>query len=241
MTAANIVGFNADDSLQMNFLSALALGESGSGGSSALFTGVGGSDLSNDPTDQYGFPQWNGLGSSHAAGIFQFQPGTWDTIASEYGLNFANQSDQEAGAWYLAEQTFAANAPGTDGGSLETALQKGDYSAIQTALGTNGAVKAQWTSVGGNAAAPQGLAADIASGTGANLGGSTGTSTAASTTGSSDASSTGGITGSISSLFQRGGLILIGAIIICIALWKLLADNGYVPGPSKVGKALVAA
>ena len=147
------IAFNPSDPLQQKFLSALALGESGTGSQSSMM-GVGGTDLSGLPTDQYGFPEWSGSGNSHAAGIFQFQPSTWDSLASTYGLNFSNTSDQEAGAWILAQQADP---------SLYSQLQSGDYGAVQ------GALSGIWPSVAGNGAAPQGLALDLASGTGAAL------------------------------------------------------------------------
>lgn len=159
MSSQGSVAFDPNDPVQQAFLSALALGETGNS-SYAATEGVGGTDLAGDTsTDSAGFPLWSGEGDSHAAGIFQFEPATWDSIAQQYGLNFANTSDQEAGAWYLAQQTYSADT----GRSLYSDLSSDNYSFLDTALAK------VWPSVAGNAAAPQGLAATLAGGGGASL------------------------------------------------------------------------
>jgi hypothetical protein len=228
---SNILAYNSNDTLQTSFLAALAQGETGNS-AFASTEGVGGSDLTGSPVDQFGFPQWNGEGNSHAAGTYQFQPSTWDTIAGEFNLNFSNTQDQSAGAWYLAEQTYQQKT----GGSLEDALSSGNYSSIQSALG------AVWPSVTGNAAAPQGLAANLSGAI------TSGTSAATSATATANASgqtastsgSSGGIIGTIEQFFVRFGLIIIGGIIIIVALWSLLASQGVVPSPGKVVKDVAA-
>ena len=231
-SSSGSVAYNPSDTLQTQFLSALALGETGNQ-SNAWTEGVGGVNVSGLPTDQYGFPTWSGNGSSHAAGAFQFQPGTWDQIASQYGLNFANPSDQQAGAWYYAQQQYAQV---TGGQSLEAALQSGQYQSVQQALA------AVWPSVTGNAAAPQGLAMDLQNGVGANLGGS-GAGTSATGAGGSTASGGGstGIVGTVEQFFVRFGLIILGALVILVALWQLLSDRGVVPSPGDVAKGVAGA
>lgn len=216
------IAYNPADPVQQNFLSALALGESGKSG--GLFTGTGGSDLSGASKDQYGFPIWNGQGNSHAAGIYQFQPGTWKTFASQYGLDFGNPADQNAGAWYDAQSVYAAKT----GGDLETALKNGDYSSIQSALSS------EWTSVTGNGAAPQGLAADLAAGVGAAIpsGSSAGTGKPFSATDPSTWFA------EIQNIFVRFGLVAIGGLIVAIALWALVSHYTDVPSPVQTGKAL---
>lgn len=158
MTGTGIVAFDPNDPTQRSFLSALALGETGNS-SYAATEGFGGANLENSPTNQYGFPQWEGSGTTHAAGIFQFQPGTWDSLASQFNLNFGNVSDQEAGGWYLAQQAYQ----GKTGRSLYDDLSSGNLGSVNSAL------QSIWPSVAGNAAAPQGLAASLAGGQGANL------------------------------------------------------------------------
>lgn len=218
----NGIAYNPADPLQQKFLSALALGESG--GSTNLFLGTGGTDLTGSSTDQFGFPIWNGQGNSHAAGPYQFQPGTWKAIASKYGLNFGNAADQNAAAWYDAQQVYAAKT----GGSLETALQGGNYSSIQSALSS------EWTSVTGNGAAPQGLAADLAAGVGAAIpsGSSSGTGTPAGSSGAS------GWIAEIQNIFVRFGLVAIGGLIVAIALWALVSHYTDIPSPADAGRAL---
>lgn len=62
--------------------------------------GFGGTDLSNAPLDQYGFPQWPGAigpqGRSHAAGAYQFQPGTWGPAAAKLGIHDFSPASQDA-------------------------------------------------------------------------------------------------------------------------------------------------
>jgi hypothetical protein len=227
-------GFNPYDPAQTGFLAALANGETG-GAKNALWTGVGGADLNGLPTDQYGFPQWQGLGNSHAAGIFQFQPGTWDEIAATYGLNFGKPEDQSAGAWYTAQDTFAK---ATGGGSLEDALTSGHYDQVQQALGGT------WPSVYGNANLPQGLSGalptTIAQASDALGSAGSGSSAATAQTGwripfLSDALD------NVEAFFVRGGLVLLGLIIIAIALWIILSETTPLPGPGDLAKAAAAA
>lgn len=229
------IAFNPNDPLQSSFLSALALGETGSGGVSAANEGYGGVSTSGDATDQFGFPSFAGgstsAGPTHAAGIFQFEPGTWDTIASQFGLNFSNPSDQEAGAWYEAQQTYK-NATGQD---LESALQNGDYSSIQSALA------GVWPSVTGNAANPQGLAAAIKSGAGPSLGGANPSAQqqhAALNAANGGSSADGSFVAGIEDFFVRFGLIIAGGVIIVVALWQLLSSTGVVPSPGDTAKAV---
>lgn len=210
----SVVAYNAYDPVQQSFLSALALGETG-GGANAGFLGTGGSDLSGNTTDQYGFPIWSGVGNSHAAGTYQFQPSTWDSIAQEYNLNFSNAQDQNAGAWYLAQQADP---------DLEADLQAGNYSKVQSAL------QSIWPSVTGNAAIPQGLAAALASGQGAPIAGPSTDPTSP----SSSASTSTNPFAIIENWFLRGGLIVVGTLVILISLWYLLANQGIVPGPRKL-------
>jgi len=232
-----IGAYDPSDPTQSAFLAALALGETGQT-SQSTFLGVSGTNLQGVTTDQYGFPQWGGVGSgssaSHAAGTFQFQPATWDSLAAQYGLNFSNPSDQDAGAWYLAEQTYAS----ATGGNLEQALQSGDYQSVQSALAS------VWPSVTGNGAAPQGLAASLASGQGATLPATSSSGSTAGKTGSGAASGGSGIIATIEDFFVRFGLIIVGGVIVIVALWQILSSQGIVPSPSdtahSAGEALAA-
>lgn len=211
------VAYNANDPVQQQFLSSLALGETGNS-SFASSEGVGGTNLNGLPTDQFGFPEWTGLGSSHAAGIYQFQPGTFDAVASQYNLNFANPSDQSAAAWYTAQQADP---------TLESDLSSGAFGKVQAAI------QGIWPSVTGNAASPQGLASDLASGIGATIPGPSGAAPVSST-GAASGSSTTGVLGAIENWFLRGGLIFLGAIIVVVALYFLLSKQGYIPKVSSL-------
>ncbi len=59
----------------------------------------GGVDLSGAPLDDTGFPIWEGrqgpAGISHAAGIYQFQPGTWRPIARRLGIHDFSPESQK--------------------------------------------------------------------------------------------------------------------------------------------------
>jgi hypothetical protein len=71
--------------------------------------GYGGTDLSNAPRDpETGFPQWSGrqgpAGISHAAGKYQFQPGTWAEGARALGINdFSEASQDKVYEWTRAK------------------------------------------------------------------------------------------------------------------------------------------
>lgn len=120
----SLVPFNPADPVQTNFLSTLSSGEG-----NATYEGYGGTDLTNDPRSATGFPQWAGVttanGPTHAAGLYQFEPGTWEPLAAQYGLNFSNPSDQAQAAWYLAQQQDP---------NLYSSLQSGNYASVQQAL-----------------------------------------------------------------------------------------------------------
>jgi|SRR5215469_2788043 len=230
MSSAGAIAYNPSDTLQEGFLSALAQGETGSAGLSALNEGFGGVDLSAQPTTSTGFPIWSGAnvstGPTSAAGIFQFQSGTWQNLATQFGLNFQNPTDQEAGAWYLAQATYAQK---TGGQSLEQALASGDFSSIQSALA------GIWPSVMGNAAAPSGLASTLSVGGGPQLSPGSDIAQAPITgTSTNGGSGGGGIISDIENWFERGGLILIGGLIAIVALFFVIKEGG----PGKAIKAI---
>jgi muramidase (phage lysozyme) len=212
--------YNQYDPLQNAFLSALAKGES-PGGEKGLYIGVGGADLRQAPVDEYGFPQWSGFGNSHAAGWFQFQPGTWEEYASKYQLNFRSPDDQKAGAWLLAQDRYKANT----GRDLTEALKAGDYLSVENALSKT------WTSTPGR------LANTLAQGDGVDIGTETPIS--------ADTSPLARLAGSLplpgiglggADMFVRIGLLVIGAVVILIALWHLLSQTGVVPSPADTAK-----
>lgn len=222
--ASAVVGYDPNNADQTKFLSALALGETGNA-ADAYTLGTHGTNLASNSTDEYGFPQWGGFGNSHAAGAYQFQPGTWDGLAQQYGLNFHNPSDQNEGAWYYAQQQFAAKT----GGSLSDALAAGEYGKVQSAL------VSAWPSVTGNGSSP-GLAAALANGLGSSnvTPGAASGSQAYGTTAAGGANAASG--SGLASWLVRGGLILIGGLILVVALWQLLSDHSSVPSPGSVAK-----
>lgn len=217
------VAYNPNDPTQQGFLAALGLGESN--GPNAYRQGVGGTDLSGVATDSYGFPLWGGFGNSHAAGEFQFQPATWDAVAATHNLNFQNPADQNAAAWYLAQDTYAQKT----GGSLADDLAAGKLGQVQSALAS------VWPSVTGNGASP-GLATAITQGLG--LGGITGGNPTSADTSNGPGGIFGGIAAWLTNEFSRIGILIIGAIILLIALWWLLSDAGVVPSAGDTAKAV---
>lgn len=226
MSGSGYTVYNANDSVQSGFLSALALGETG-GSANAATEGYGGVDLSNAATDKYGFPlQPSGSNVSSAAGTYQFLHGTYDSVAGELGLTDFSQSSQNEAAWYEAEKTYAAKT----GGSLYDALKAGNYTSVQNALGS------VWPSVFGNGAAQGGLAASLASGAGAPVASGNSSAVASPATGSPQ-----GLLGDIENWFERFGLIAIGGLIVIVSLWALLSQQGIVPSPSTTVKAVAAA
>lgn len=208
---ADIVAYNQSDAEQRAFLAAVRAGEGGDN----YWIGFGGKDLSKSARDQYGFPQWGGAvtgeGPTHAAGAYQFQPGTWREVASKYGLNFSNPFDQDSGAWYNAQRKYAAN---TGGASLDADLDAGLFEKVRSAL------KQEWTSLRDN---PQKFLSTIASGAGAEM-----------QPGATDTSGTPSFFSSpvqaAGAYFVRGGMILVGTVILLVALWALLSRTDFAMG-----------
>ena len=237
MPGSGLVAYDPTNATQTAFLNSLALGESSNYGTGAAQEGVHGISLQGAPTDQYGFPEWSGFGGSHAAGTFQFQPKTWSSIASQFGLNFQNPQDQYEGAWYDAQQVYQRKT----GGSLIDALQSGNYASVQSALAS------EWPSVAGNGATGgKSLAYDLANGIGAGNGptGPSATTPTDAVTGGGPPTIGQGLSGmasSIDNFFVRGGLILVGAIVAGLALWQLMSQHTAVPSPGETAHAAVRA
>lgn len=217
------VAYNPNDPLQQKLLSAIKLGETGNR-SDAYTLGFGGANLGDVPVDQFGFPQWQGsrtsAGPTHAAGAYQFQPGTWAGVAQRYGLDFRKPSDQNAGAWYLAQETYRQRT----GGDLTEALQNGSYSSIQNALSP------VWASASGSGSLPGGLANALQTGAGSDILGGVG-------------NAIGGFVGKALGLdkaqafavdlFVRASIIVVGALIALVALYFLLKQSGNAPNLTK--------
>lgn len=222
MANDKLVAYNPSDAEQNQFLAAIRSIESGGN----YFIGTsGGGDLSKYPTDTYGFPIWDGKPSglapgktSHGAGAYQFEPGTWKHVASKYGLNFKNKGDQDRGAWYLAQEVYQR----VTGRSLDAALDEGDFQSVQTALRTT------WAT-GGNPAVPEGLAYALSNGVSAEV-----------QPGPTDTSGTPSFLTSplqaSAAYFVRGGMILVGGLILLVALWALLSKADVLPGVVSMGK-----
>jgi len=220
------IGYNSNDPYIQAFLSSLALGETG-GAQDSQYLGVGGTSLQSIVTaghvDEYGFPIWEGFGNSHAAGTWQFQPGTWDEVAAEHNLNFASKTDQAQAAWYYAQEKDP---------TLYDDIRNGNFSKITSALAS------VWPSVTGNGAAPGGLTASLTSllkagpntgepwaidwfGNGTAVSGNAGLVNAPKP-GDTPASGMGFGLGGI---FTQWSLIAVGAVVVFVALWMLLSSQ----------------
>ena len=81
-------------------------------GISPYVIGTGGADLSKAALNENGFPIWEGHNGSHAAGAYQFQPGTWAQYAPALGIKDFSPASQDAifRAAYL-DQGYAPWAP----------------------------------------------------------------------------------------------------------------------------------
>lgn len=83
------------------------------------YVGYSGVDLSNAPLNKYGFPIWSGAmgpaGISHAAGLYQFEPKTWEEGASALGITDFSPASQKKVYDYTREKygeaPWAASAP----------------------------------------------------------------------------------------------------------------------------------
>lgn len=205
-----VVSYDSGDVEQRRFLAALRAGEGGDN----YWIGFGGTDLKSAPRDQWGFPKWSGKvtaeGPTHAAGAYQFQPGTWKGVAAKYNLNFANPFDQDQGAWFNAQERYARE---TGGRSLDADLDEGLYDKVR------GALSREWTSLRDN---PGRFLNIVSGGAGAEL-----------TPGPTDTSGTPSFFESplqaASGYFVRGGLILVGIAVLLVALWALLNNGSIVP------------
>jgi hypothetical protein len=115
------------------------------------YVGYGGADLSAAPLNETGFPQWSGKmgpqGISHAAGLYQIQPGKWAPIAKRLGITDFSPESQRAVASELyrteGEKPWAASAPAGGGGggapsggigSIALPLADAAKTAIETRL-----------------------------------------------------------------------------------------------------------
>ncbi len=111
LNKGNGVGRNGDVPAEGQGLLA-ALGNRESGGNyNALYGGGSFSGFGQ-------FPQWGGKmgpqGMSHAAGAYQFQPGTWADAQKALGLKDFSPASQDRAAWWLAQRDYAKNRPGRD-------------------------------------------------------------------------------------------------------------------------------
>lgn len=87
------------------FLNTIASGESG-GDYHKLY---GGGQFKDDSQ----FPDWGGVQlpsgeMTHAAGRYQFQPGTWKEAADALGLKDFSPQSQDKAAWWLAQRDYKA-------------------------------------------------------------------------------------------------------------------------------------
>lgn len=128
--------------------------------------------------------------------------GDWAGVASRYGLDYSDNYDKAAGSWYLAQETYAR----ATGHALEADLAAGELDGVESVLSSI------WPSITGSQSAPQGLAQSLVGATGAASGEVAGEETSQSE-------------GPVTNLFQRGGLVIIGGIIILVGLFALFRGD----------------
>lgn len=78
--------------------------------------GFGNVDLRGTALNQYGFPIWTGVqtkyGITHAAGAYQFEPGTWMEYAAILGAwNFSKDTQDAVAALCFSRRGFQDWAP----------------------------------------------------------------------------------------------------------------------------------
>jgi hypothetical protein len=246
-----MTAYDPNNPQQQQLLTAINKAE----GSPGAFTGYGNVDLTNYSRDVYGFPMWAGgttsAGPTHAAGQFQFQPATWDSVAQAHNLNFNNPQDQSAGAWYLAQDQYAKQT----GGDLQTALQNNTFdpstlhqtwAGLPSSTGVQTAANDTTTDGSGNTVSPgwffnnntnsfqYGVDPSQASPTGPS-----GTTPSLIQGMNSGVQKLQGVLGAIENWIERFALIVIGIVIVAVALWALLSQTGAVPSPRQTAKAVL--
>ena len=217
--------YNPNDATQTTFLAAIAKGESGAYANPAS-VGFGGVNLAGSPTDSSGFPLWAGgatsAGTTHAAGLYQFQPGTFDPIAKANGLNFQNPADQSAAAWILASGNYSK---ANNGASLETALKNGDYAGVAATLGGTAKTWSSLTTGELSSAFAGTLGAPGATGTGASASGAKASASGAGAGASGNAGLLATFEADTKNMFVRGGAIATGLVILAGGIFYLARDN----------------
>lgn len=108
------------------FLAALRQGESGGVGYGALYGGGTFADFSHHPADKSYPNAWLGVitkwGPTHAAGAYQFQPGTWKEAATACQLSDFSPDSQDIAARFLISRRGALDA--VKAGDWKTAFLK---------------------------------------------------------------------------------------------------------------------
>ena len=132
------------DGLAMAFLDALAEGET-DGTPGEGYDWLFGATKNNAPAHRFrdytDFPVWDGVrgswGVTHAAGRYQFQPGTYSRMAAKLHLPDFSPECQDAAAWQLAQDVYRSQ----EGRDLRTDLNNGFLARVVPAL------RSTWTSL----------------------------------------------------------------------------------------------
>lgn len=159
-------------------------------------------------------------GSSHAAGPFQFQPGT----AADFGLTTGQGGsvyDQDASA--AAAATYLNSLITKPGGSVSSAISQ--YSGNSYTLDQLSAAQQQY--LGANATIATSPGQPVPSGGNEGIGNTGGASTGTASAGTSSASGAAGVLAGIvnwvSEAFIRAGVIGLGLGLVVIALFWMFA------------------
>ena len=130
------------------FLQVIKIGESNDN-YRALLGGGNFSSFSDHPVYIDGF---KGVGNSHAAGAYQFQPGTWKEAQAALGLPDFSPSSQDAAAIYLIRRRGAYDDIAM--GRIDVAVGKlaGEWEMFKTSKWSVSTVITHFTEYGGNVA-----------------------------------------------------------------------------------------
>lgn len=130
------------------FLQVIKIGESNDN-YRALLGGGNFSSFSDHPVYTDGF---KGVGNSHAAGAYQFQPGTWKDAQTALGLPDFSPASQDAAAVYLIRRRGAYDD--ITMGRIDVAVGKlaGEWEMFKTGKWPLSTVIANFTEYGGNVA-----------------------------------------------------------------------------------------
>jgi muramidase (phage lysozyme) len=143
----DVSGVNAKDMSPTDkaLLDTLASGESGGDYARVYGNNPDVNNFIDHPHKEYAIDESKPVGKGNetsAAGRYQFEKDTWDTLKKTLNLKDFGPQNQDVAALYLAKSDYAHRT----GRDLEADLNSGNYSRVSQALG---ALQKTWSSVNG--------------------------------------------------------------------------------------------